>query len=153
LLHGFIAAAWQAALAMRFLGEGNASGLAGTKTILEPWAPRARVVTSEPDPDCAVCVQGDFAVLAGALAERTAVLCGRTAVQVLPAAGEGGRVDLKRLASRLEPLGRVEWRERLLRFDPGEGVTVTLFEDGRAIFHGLTDPVQARSLYARFVGE
>jgi adenylyltransferase/sulfurtransferase len=138
---------------MRVLGEGNTAGLEGTKTILEPWASSARVVASEPDPDCPVCVHGEFAVLAGALADRTAVLCGRTAVQVLPAAGDAGRVDLERLACRLEPLGRVEWRERLLRFDPGEGFTVTLFEDGRAIFHGLTDPVRARSLYGRFVGE
>jgi len=39
----------------------------------------------------------------------------------------------------------------MLRFAT-EGYEFTVFPDGRAIIKGTTDPVVARSLYARYVG-
>ena len=39
----------------------------------------------------------------------------------------------------------------LLRFRRGPH-TLTLFADGRAVIQGTTDPVVARTLYARFIG-
>ncbi len=150
-----IAAAWQAAIAMRCIAEGTSRSLEGRKAALEPWSLSARVVAVEADPECQVCAKRRFEALDGASGERATVLCGRAAVQVLPAAGAspGPGVDLGQAASRLGALGRVERRDRFLRFDPGEGYTLTLFEDGRAIFDGLTDPLRARTLYTRLVGQ
>jgi hypothetical protein len=39
----------------------------------------------------------------------------------------------------------------LLRFRRGLH-TLTVFSDGRAIIQGTTDPILARTLYARFIG-
>lgn len=148
-----VAASWQAALVLRYLSQGNAAGLAGSKALLDPWNQTARVVAVERDPRCAVCVEGRFESLAGTGAERATVLCGRAAVQVLPASASGKLIDLAALASRLAVVGQVENRGRLLRVQSTDGFTLTLFEDGRAIFDGLTDPERARTLYARFIGQ
>ena len=73
------------------------------------------------------------------------------AVQVWPAREEPGGADLEALAARLAALGKVEKRGLFLRVRSPD-FTLTVFPDGRAIFDGLTDPTEARSLYARFVG-
>jgi adenylyltransferase/sulfurtransferase len=52
---------------------------------------------------------------------------------------------------RLAPHGHVQRNDLLLRFQRGEQ-TLTLFADGRAIIQGTTDPILARTLYARFIG-
>ncbi len=159
-------ASWQAALTIRALVDGAAApGLAGRLVQLDPWRLDCRVATVEPDPECPVCVGGRFDWLDAAAVSRGAAtgsvgsgsaakLCGRRAVQVRPAAPDGGRprVDLDRIAARLEPIGRVESLPYCVRLHRDE-ITMTLFPDGRAIFDGLTDTARARSLYARFVGE
>jgi len=148
-----MAASWQAGLALRFLAQRTPSSLQGRKAIFEPWDLAARVVLAEADPECPVCSKGEFTTLEGALLDRATLLCGRRAVQVLPAAGKRGGMVLTEIAARLEAVGAVEQRQGLLRFDAGEGFRLTLFGDGRAIFDGLTDPTRARSLYTRFIGE
>ncbi|MBI4601327.1 MAG: ThiF family adenylyltransferase [Planctomycetes bacterium] len=147
-----LAASWQAALALRWLAEGDALALAGRKAVLLPWALQARVVRVLADPDCPVCARRELGALEGAGAERSTVLCGRRAVQVLPASGGRGTIDLGAAAARLAHLGTVERRERFLRLSAPD-FTLTLFADGRALFDGLTDPVRARSLYTRLVGQ
>lgn len=146
------AASWQAALALRFLVERNAESLAGRKARLALWSGEARVVQAGADPECSVCVEGIFSTLEGEHAERATLLCGRGAVQVLPGR-PAAKLDLAALASRLEPLGAVEARPGLLRFAGNEGCRMTVFPDGRALFDGLTDLAQARSLYARLIGQ
>jgi adenylyltransferase/sulfurtransferase len=147
-----LAAAWQSALAIRYLVTRDGASLAGRKAILTPWAAAARVVAVARDPDCAACARRRFDALDGAGAGGEVLLCGRDAVQVLPAAGRGP-FDLDAAARRLGPLGVVERRGRVVRFAAREGFTLTLFDDGRAILGGLTDTERARSLYARLVGE
>ena len=147
-----VAASFQVAWALRFLVERNADGLARRKSIVRLWSPEARVVHVDPDPGCSVCVHGRFDTLAGERRERAAVLCGRDTVQVLPAA-VGASVDFEQLAARLAALGHVERLDGLLRLRSPTGYTLTIFDDGRALFSGLTDPGQARNLYARFVGQ
>jgi adenylyltransferase/sulfurtransferase len=147
-----IAASWQAALAIRFLAGGDAGALAGKKAMLSPWDLEARVVRVEADPACPVCAAGRFEALAGAFAGGASVLCGRDAVQVVPPPGARGLLDLDEAARRLAPFGRAARRGPCVRLEAREGFTLTLFEDGRAIFGGLTDAERARSLYARLVG-
>jgi molybdopterin-synthase adenylyltransferase len=55
------------------------------------------------------------------------------------------------MSERLRPHGTVRHSDFILKFwrEPYE---LTLFPDGRAIIKGTTDPVVARSLYARFIG-
>ena len=147
-----IAAAWQVALTLRFLAQGSSDGLRGRKTLTSLWSSESRVVDVEPDPECPVCVHRQFLAADGTVTERAAVLCGRGAVQILPAA-TGTSLDMALMAARLGALGEVEKRPGLLRAPVANGVTLTLFSDGRAIFDGLTNTSRARSLYARFIGQ
>jgi adenylyltransferase/sulfurtransferase len=148
-----LAAAWQAALALRYLVERDAAALAGRKAMFSAWEGEARFAAVAADPGCSVCAGGRFEALGGREAERATVLCGRKAVQVLPAAGAEAGLDLARLAARLRALGTVEERPRLLRFATAEGPVLTIFPDGRVIVDGLTEPAQALSLYARLIGQ
>jgi adenylyltransferase/sulfurtransferase len=99
------------------------------------------------DTDCAACVRREFKHLETAR-RRSAMLCGRNAVQVHDSQRSLNLVELR---TALEPLGKVRANEYALRFvcPPYE---MTVFSDGRAIIKGTEDLGVARSLYARYVG-
>jgi molybdopterin-synthase adenylyltransferase len=101
--------------------------------------------------DCPCCKHGVYEYLSGRTGARTAVLCGRRAVQVRPAAG--AEVDFAALAARLTPLltHPPTMNRYLMRFEV-ERFAVTLFRDGRAIIQGTTEADEARTVYAKYVG-
>lgn len=108
-----------------------------------------RIPLGGPAPDCRCCGGREFEYLERGGRIQTMELCGRDAVQVLihPPA----RITLSSLAERLKTAGTVGYNRYLLRFHT-EGYEFTVFPDGRAIIKGTTDPAEARSLYARYVG-
>ena len=86
-----------------------------------------------------------------ALEKRAEALVHRADALAEPPAGLDERFDLAAAAGRLRELGALQAFPHFVRFQ-GEGFLLTLFRDGRAVFDGLTDRDQARSLYARYVG-
>jgi molybdopterin/thiamine biosynthesis adenylyltransferase len=111
---------------------------------------RAEINTARPTPGCPVCDLRQFTHLAGANRPHI-TLCGRNSVQI----HEHQRpIDLPAMRSRLAHHPDVEdlrANDLLLRFRRGTH-TLTVFSDGRAIIQGTTDPILARTLYARFIG-
>lgn len=104
-------------------------------------------------PDCPVCGQRRFELLEGEGAEPlVASLCGRMAVQISPAS-DAPPVDLARLAARWSALGRVERHEYLLRLRREDGLTISLFPDGRALLSGTDDLLRARRVYGELLGQ
>lgn len=99
-------------------------------------------------PWCPACTEGRFEH-AGATGAGSAVLCGRDAVQLRPR--PGAQVDLPALAERLRAVGEVRSNGYLVRFT-AEGREMVVFADGRAMVKGVSDPAQARALFARYVG-
>lgn len=99
--------------------------------------------------DCPACVKRDFVYLRGATGTLVTSLCGRHAVQVTPTGAAA--IDLAAMEKKLAPAGKVVRNAFLLRADL-DGVSLTLFPDGRTIFQGIDDAAKARSLYARFIG-
>lgn len=64
-------------------------------------------------------------------------------------------MDLESVARRLGAHGPVHRNDFLLTAtlqERGRAIRLTLFPDGRAILHGIQDPTEARSIYARYVG-
>ncbi len=108
---------------------------------------QAEISAAAPRAQCTVCQQRDFAHLRGE--DRPQItLCGRNSVQI----HEHHRpVDFAEMQRRLQPHGKVNFNQLLLRFERGD-YTVTVFADGRALVQGTTDVTVARSLYARFIG-
>ena len=120
------------------------------KTVLsfDLWRnERSEISASTPREDCRVCRARVFDHLDGKTRAQI-TLCGRNSVQI----HERERpVDFPEVSARLLPHGRVRYNEMVLKFWR-EAYEMTLFRDGRAIIKGTTDPIVARSLYARFVG-
>lgn len=98
---------------------------------------------------CPTCALGRFETLAATAGDFAAVLCGRNAVQILPAAPT--RVDFESLAKRLQGAGDVKFNDYLLRFSTGE-YEMTVFQDARSIIRGTNEMKMARSLYAKYIG-
>lgn len=106
---------------------------------------------AEPDPQCPACASRDLHWLEGGGRGRSEILCGRGSVQVLPAPGRG-RVDLQALERRLAATCTSRLQEFVLQVDVPGGHRLTVFDDGRALVSGTSDPAAARALYDRYVG-
>jgi len=171
-----IVASLQATEAMKIL-IGREAELNGLMTV-DAWAGRVRMLNVQAAfdaGDCPCCKLGRYEYLDGDKLSATTTLCGRNAVQVLPAAcpspsgSEGpadaaavsavsssgppspARVDFAAIAARLPKSARAKHNEFMLRFTI-DAYRVTLFADGRAIIEGTSDPAVARGVYAKYVG-
>ncbi|MSR28381.1 MAG: thiazole biosynthesis adenylyltransferase ThiF [Phycisphaerales bacterium] len=125
--------------------------------LMAPRMTRVRLGDSARCPGCSACVDRQFEFLDGSRSTRTTALCGRNAVQVLPACM--GRIDLAGLRERLVAHGEFSvesgrLRGELLREATPEGgrVELTVFEDGRAIIRGSVESALALRIYAKYVG-
>lgn len=100
---------------------------------------------------CRCCGQRAFDYLDARGGGRTAALCGRDAVQVGGSAGQ--LIDLPAVAANLATVAKSppQVNRYLLRIKV-ETYDITLFRDGRAIIKGTSEPDEARSVYARFIG-
>jgi molybdopterin/thiamine biosynthesis adenylyltransferase len=98
---------------------------------------------------CPTCRGGDFPWLEGRLGGRPTALCGRDAVQVLPATH---CIDLAALASRLAGVGSVTANAWIVRAQVEPGIELAVFADGRVIVSGTRDEARARSIVAQYVG-
>lgn len=131
--------------------SGRSDALTGAMWTLDVWLGQAdSFKPSSRRESCPACGSDrNFEYIDGDKAGRATSLCGRNAVQVRPSTKQ--TLDLHDLAHRLQETSEVVVNEHLLRFRIG-GHDVVVFRDGRAIVHGTADAVQARSLYAKFVG-
>lgn len=144
-------AAFQAAEVMKLI-VGDTKALNTSLLAIDLWLiSLGRVPLPAANPSCPTCGLRDFTFLDNATPAQTTTLCGHDAVQVLPPVSQ--KLDLGVLRRRLDPVGDTTANRFLLRFRPaGSEHELTVFPDGRAIIKGTTDPTQARSLYARYVG-
>ncbi|MBX5445825.1 MAG: ThiF family adenylyltransferase [Sphaerobacter sp.] len=132
------------------LATGARENLNRTLLSLDIWdLTFDRIPLGEPNTECPCCGRRQFEFLNREAPSHTTQLCGRDAVQVL--VHPPARITLASLAERLKPVGEVGYNAYLLRFRT-DGYDLTVFPDGRAIIKGTTDPVEARSVYARYIG-
>lgn len=129
-----------------------------TLVEIDPWRNTHRELdlAGLRDPACPCCAGRRFEFLEHSAAEPVA-LCGQQAVQISPT--PGAKIDLAALAGRLAAHGPFEATRYLVRGElagersaSGGPIGLTIFPDGRAIVSGVTDPVRARTIYARYVG-
>ncbi len=140
----------EAAEAIKIL-SGNRQSISRRLTVVDLWRNQMRQIDVSglrAEVDCPACKHGQYAWLSGRSASRTAVLCGRNAVQLgYPGTG----ISLDELAQKLAGMGELTRNQFLLRLkvDPYE---LTIFPDGRAIISGTDDVAAARAIYAKYVG-
>jgi adenylyltransferase/sulfurtransferase len=104
---------------------------------------------ARPSPSCPVCSGTRFPALEGDGAAEVVKLCGRRSVQVAPSSRE--RPDFDALEERLARVGEVRRSPQLLNADL-DGVSLTIFSDGRCVVRGTEDADRAVALYDRYVG-
>lgn len=99
--------------------------------------------------DCVTCKQHKYEFLTKDKYSITTSLCGRNSVQVLHP--NGYKLDLKKLATRLERVGDITSNKFMLRIKIDK-YELTVFPDGRAIITGTNDASVAKGLYAKYIG-
>jgi adenylyltransferase/sulfurtransferase len=132
--------------------SGNRDAIQRSLTVIDLWENRIRQVNIaglREQVDCPTCQRGEFPWLAGERGSQSAVLCGRNAVQLSPAAGT--RLSLDELAEKLSGVGRVSRNPFLLRLAVDDYL-LTVFPDGRAIIGGTDEVAEAKTVYARYIG-
>ncbi|QDU85117.1 Molybdopterin-synthase adenylyltransferase [Planctomycetes bacterium Pla163] len=126
--------------------------LDGTGRLLEvdAWNGSVRQLDLTRDPHCPCCGQRRFDFLTQSLARGPEVLCGRNAVEVPGTVGT--RLDTEAVVRRLDSssASTLERSGDLLRFRT-DGLTVTLFADGRALVEGTEDVERARAVCDRLL--
>jgi molybdopterin-synthase adenylyltransferase len=148
--------AFQAATASRFIIEGESAARESAGLVaFDAWTGEFRSIGSAKQKveNCPCCQKREFRFLSTNRMDFTTNLCGRRAVQVIRS-GATKSIDLSEIADRWEKVGivgRSPWFVRCKLSEPA-GVDLTLFSDGRLLVHGISDPMRATSLYARFVG-
>lgn len=143
-----IVASWQVVAALRVL-VGDPPPV--TLLSVDAWTQRVKLLDliDARRADCVCCGRREFEFLAHP-PQSGVSLCGRDAVQVRPTRAS---FDLSQVARRLSAVARVVATEHIVRaelVDPR--VRLTIFQDGRAIIAGTTDPGRAQAIYDRFVG-
>jgi molybdopterin-synthase adenylyltransferase len=134
------------------IASGNRAAINRQLMILDAWDNRIRQVSLESLRDsgqCPACNGSEYPWLDGSRASRSAILCGRNAVQLSPP--DRATMSLEKLAEKLSAVGRVTQNRYLVRATIDDYV-LTLFADGRAIVSGTDDIAVARSVYAKYVG-
>jgi len=97
---------------------------------------------------CPVCSEQHFEYLDGTPL-RTVTLCGRNAVQLIPAVK--AELDLPKLSESISFAGDVQVNDFLLKCS-APPYEVTVFKDGRAIVRGTEEAALARSVYSKLIG-
>ncbi|MDX1946553.1 MAG: ThiF family adenylyltransferase [Pirellulaceae bacterium] len=145
-----VIASLEASEALKIL-SGNRAAISRTWTVLDLWENTLRQIklADAKSADCPCCGRREFPWLSGERGSHTAVLCGRNAVQLSFPGREP--ISLEAVAERLATVGQVTRNKYLVRATIGSHL-VTIFPDGRAVIGGTEDIAEARSIYAKFVG-
>ncbi|MEM7576577.1 MAG: ThiF family adenylyltransferase [Planctomycetota bacterium] len=149
-------AAWQATEALKIL-LGDWERVNRKLLSVDLWANRMTHldVAAAYDASTGICSKlRRFEFLERATRGGAVKLCGRDAVQVAPPAPT--RVDVSRLTKRWAGVvGHVRAAPFMARAEltgENDGLTLTVFEDGRALVQGTDDPTKARAVVARYLG-
>jgi adenylyltransferase/sulfurtransferase len=148
-LPALVAAAAATEMLRLAVGRGPSRGILRFEVWDGDLTARRSLAAARPSPACPVCAERRFPALEGEGRSELVRLCGRRAVQVAPGGRE--RPDFDALERRLARLGPVRRSPQLLSADV-EGVSLTLFSDGRCVVRGTDDLARAKGLYAKYVG-
>ncbi|HLR62402.1 MAG TPA: ThiF family adenylyltransferase [Lentibacillus sp.] len=128
---------------------GNQLALRQTLKTIDVWHNRHYdMKLSNSDPECLVCWRNEFPALQKTAQNEETVLCGRDTVQI----HRKSDIDLEQWENRLGQIADIKRTPFLLKAALQEGIHFVMFKDGRVLVQGTEDPVQARTLYDRYIG-
>jgi len=114
------------------------------------WSREAREIAVAKDPTCVTCSERKFEFLNPTRKKLYTSICGRNAIQILPERKQ--KISLAQMAEKLGGAGTVDLKPNVLFFKAGE-FDLTIFEDGRVLVKGTNDPVRAKTIFSKYVGD
>lgn len=149
-----IVTAYQMTEAMKIL-TGHVETIRSQLLHVDPWygLHYQMDTTKQKKVDCPCCGKHHFHFLDNRMNQPiTSVLCGRDTVQIRVPHRQ--QLNFTQLEERLQESGSIHRTPHFLQFKPTEyaGLTLTVFQDGRVLLHGITDPDEALSLYRKLIG-
>lgn len=145
---------WQALEAMKLIVAGH-KAIDGALRQFDLWSGNIRRLRLERNckadghGGCVACEQGIYDFLNGRFQTEARAMCGRNSVQLHTRRSEPLRLDA--IAKRLSKECEVKELPFMLRFEL-DGLTWSVFHDGRAVLTGTEDVDLARKLYSRRIG-
>lgn len=118
--------------------------------VIDVWTPDIQRIKVKKDPGCPSCGQGKYEYLTAMRGKVAVRMCGRDSVQVTPAKAMRG--DLAGMKRRLAKLGTVTATDDIVKFKSRDA-ELTIFPDGRTIVSNTSDPVRAKDIYSKYVGD
>jgi adenylyltransferase/sulfurtransferase len=118
--------------------------------VLDIWQGELQKVKVKKNPGCDCCGKRHFPYLQAQQRKLVVSLCGRNAVQIIPA--EPLKDGLSDLRKKLSRSGTASITDGVLRFKTA-GVDITVFRDGRTIIGGTTDLSKAKTIFSKYVGD
>lgn len=114
------------------------------------WSREVREIAVAKDPTCVTCSERKFEFLHPERKKLYTSICGRNAVQILPERKQ--EISLAQLAEKLGGAGTIDLKPKVLFFKAGE-FDLTIFEDGRVLVKGTNDPVRAKTVFSKYIGD
>ncbi|MCG7406986.1 ThiF family adenylyltransferase [Paenibacillus sp. ACRRX] len=144
--------AMQSAEALKWF-SGNRAQMSHRFTVFDLWSnmhQSIRLSMTGKREACPTCgAQPSYPYMRSESAMRTEVLCGRSSVWVRYPRRE--LLDLDRVASHAVQLhAEVKSNPYLLQIQESH-YRLVIFQDGRALIHGTSDPLEAKKLYHRYL--
>jgi sulfur carrier protein ThiS adenylyltransferase len=142
------AVAWASVVALKIM-SGNENALLKKMYTANIWTgERAIMEGAIARKDCPTCGRREFPWLEGKRATKHAALCGRDSVQITPE----GKFDYASARERIRKAAALSTENDFLLRAGFQGLTITLYRDGRALVHGTGDATRAGAAYAKLVG-
>ncbi|MDR2346291.1 MAG: ThiF family adenylyltransferase [Planctomycetaceae bacterium] len=116
---------------------------------IDLWNNRFKNIKIEHDPNCQVCVHGNFEYLSYNAGMKVQKICGRNSIQISPESQT--EINLESFAATLANIGQVEANQYMLIFS-NEEYQFVLFKDGRAIIENAKNEFHAKTIYNEFIG-
>lgn len=118
--------------------------------FVDVWLADLQKIKVKRNSECECCGKHNFEFLMAKKRKLAVSLCGRNAVQIVPAKPLRG--DLEYLRKKLSKIGRTEMIDGLLKFRT-KVAEITVFPDGRTIVDGTTNLAKAKTIYSKYVGD
>ncbi|MCB9894382.1 MAG: ThiF family adenylyltransferase [Planctomycetes bacterium] len=142
------AVAWASVVALKIM-SGNEPALFYKMLTVDLWTgERTGLDASKPRVGCPTCTKHEYPWLEGRRATKHVALCGRDSVQITPE----GEFDYTAARERIRKAAKLSTENDFLLRAEFEGVTITLYRDGRSLVHGTDNAERAKALYTRLVG-
>ncbi len=132
---------------------GKREAISRTWTVIDLWENTWRGIKLDSLSDrnaCPACSGREYLWLTGERTSHSAVLCGRNSVQL--SFPERENLSLAAVEEKLIPVAQHVSRNRYLVRATIEKYQLTIFTDGRAVIGGTEEVAEARSVYAKYIG-